>query len=319
MTAPTRSTRSASPARRGLVAAALSALALAACGRAPGHGDGGARLIFGIPSTESSVQLAASWAPLLADLSAALGQEVKPFFATDYAGIIEAMRAGHVDLAWFGNKAALEAADRAGGEVFAQMVDGDGHAGYWSVLVVRDDSPLQSVEEVLTRAPELSIGIGDPNSTSGFLVPLVELFAPRGLDPKRAFARALQGNHESNALAVALGHIDVAPVDSKVLRRLADSHPDRYARLREVWRSELIPSDALCWRKALPEPLRTRLREWFTTYGAAEGPDAAHQRAVLAGLDLRGFRASDDTQLLPIRALEATKLRLQREHAGSPR
>jgi len=52
--------------------------------------------------------------------------EVKPFFASDYAGIIQAMRFDKVDIAWLGNKSALEAVDRSGAQIFAQTVGRNG-------------------------------------------------------------------------------------------------------------------------------------------------------------------------------------------------
>jgi phosphonate transport system substrate-binding protein len=61
---------------------------------------------------------------------------VKPFFASDYAGVIEGMRFGKVQLAWYGNKSAMEAVDRANGEVFVQSVPVGGEPGYWSVVIV---------------------------------------------------------------------------------------------------------------------------------------------------------------------------------------
>ena len=73
---------------------------------------------FGIISTESTQNLKEAWMPLIKDMQSAIGMPVKPFFAPDYAGVIEAMRFGKVHVAWFGNKSAMEAVDRAGGEVF---------------------------------------------------------------------------------------------------------------------------------------------------------------------------------------------------------
>src|SRR3546814_10524734 len=88
-------------------------------------------LNFGIISTESSTNLKQAWQPLIDDLSKAVGVPVKPFFASDYAGIIEGMRFNKVQLGWFGNKSAMEAVDRAKGEVFASVIDKDGNPGYW--------------------------------------------------------------------------------------------------------------------------------------------------------------------------------------------
>ena len=285
-----------------LVVGALTAASTPGCSPTVGA----ERLVFGIPSTESSVQLAAAWRPFLVDMEAALGVQVEPFFATDYAGVIEAMRGGHVNLAWFGNKAAIEAVDRAGGEVFVQMVDGDGHAGYWSVLVARRSGRIDNLEQLFATPEVYAIGLGDPNSTSGFVVPMAQLFGPRGIDPRRAFGRALQGNHESNAMAVALGHVDIAPVDSKVLRRFANSHPEQSSELVEIWRSEMIPSDMICWHEALSTERRERLRAWFLQYGKNES-----ERRVLAGLDLVGFQPATSADLNPMRLVELRSRRLR--------
>ena len=63
---------------------------------------------------------------MIDDLSRAIGVPVKPFFS-DYAGIIEGMRFNKVQMAWYGNKSAIEAVDRANGEVFASVIDKDGN------------------------------------------------------------------------------------------------------------------------------------------------------------------------------------------------
>ena len=66
------------------------------------------------------------WQPFLDAMSEQTGLKVNAFFASDYAGVIEGMRFGKVDVAWFGNKSGMEAVDRADGEVFAQSVDVEG-------------------------------------------------------------------------------------------------------------------------------------------------------------------------------------------------
>src|SRR5680860_176529 len=105
-------------------------------------------LNFGIISTESSSNLKGVWEPFLEDMSAKLDMEVKGFFAPDYAGIIQAMRFDKVDIAWYGNKSAMEAVDRAGGEIMAQTVAADGSPGYWSLMIVHKDSThLNTVED----------------------------------------------------------------------------------------------------------------------------------------------------------------------------
>ena len=101
---------------RALAASTLLAGALA------GTAQAAETITFGIISTESSQNLRSVWEPFLADMSKQTGYEVKAFFAPDYAGVIQGMRFDKVDLAWYGNKSAMEAVDRAGGEIFAQTV-----------------------------------------------------------------------------------------------------------------------------------------------------------------------------------------------------
>ena len=71
-----------------------------------------------------------------------------------------------------------------------------------------------------------------------------------------------------------------------------------------VWTSPLIPSDPLVWREALPEELKTNLRNFLFEYGQSD-----EQREVLAGLQWSLFQPSDNDQLLPIRQLELCKER----------
>ncbi|TDR56504.1 phosphonate transport system substrate-binding protein [Halomonas ventosae] len=263
-------------------------------------------LNFGIISTESSQNQADQWQPFLDDMSRELGREVKPFFATDYAAVIQAMRFDKVDLAWYGNKSAMEAVDRAGGEIFAQTVAYNGAPGYWSLMITHRDSDLDNVEEVLERADELVFGNGDPNSTSGYLVPGYYVFAKNGVDASTAFKRTLNSNHETNALTVANGQVDVATFNTESMERLEINHPDKAEQLKVIWKSPLISSDPLVWRKNLPEELKADLSEFFYSYGETDA-----QRDILEPLQWSGFDESDNDQLLPIRQLELFKERAQ--------
>lgn len=301
--------------RTTLLAAGAAAAALTAPAAAAEMGT----LNFGIISTESTQNLKKAWDPFLADMQEKLGMEVKAFFAPDYAGIIQGMRFDKVDVAWFGNKSAMEAVDRAGGEVFAQTVDSDGNPGYWSLLITQKDSPLESLDDVLENAAELNFGYGDPNSTSGYLVPSYYVFAKNGVDPAKAFKRVVNANHETNALAVANGQVDVATNNTENLRRLENTHPDKAEKIKVIWQSPLIPSDPIVWRKNLPEEVKAEVKEFFLTYGV-EGENVEAEKQVLAGLQWAPFKESSDAQLIPIRQLELfrekTKLENDREMAA---
>jgi phosphonate transport system substrate-binding protein len=259
---------------------------------------------FGIISTESSQNLKAMWDPFLADMGKLTGTKINAFFAPDYAGIIQGMRFDKVDVAWYGNKAAMEAVDRAGGEVFAQTVAADGSQGYYSLMVAHKDSPITSIEDMLKNAKTLTFANGDPNSTSGFLVPGYYVFAQNNVDANKIFKRSLNGSHEVNALSVANKQVDIGAFNSEGMQRLEVTAPDKAAQLKVIWTSPLIPSDPMVWRKNLDDATKAKLRDFFMTYG-----DKPAEKDVLAGLQWAKFKASTDDQLLPIRQLELFKLR----------
>lgn len=271
-------------------------------------------LNFGIISTESSQNLKSVWDPFLKDMEKQIGVPVKAFFAPDYAGIIQAMRFGKVDIAWYGNKSAMEAVDRANGEVFVQTVAADGSPGYWSLLIThKDHKELNSVQDVLKNAKDLTFGNGDPNSTSGFLVPSYYVFAVNNVDAKQAFKRMVTANHETNAMAVANKQVDVATNNTESMDRLKINQPDKFEQIKVVWKSPLIPSDPIVWRKDLPDADKQELKSFFLDYGTK----SAEEKKVLAGLAWAPFKESSNNQLLPIRQLELfrTKTKLQADES----
>jgi len=258
-------------------------------------------LAFGIISTESSANLKQDWQPILEDMSKKTGLKINAFFASDYAGIIEGMRFNKVHVAWYGNKSAMEAVDRANGEVFAQMVNADGSKGYFSHLIVHRDSPFKSLDDVLKNGKTLSFGNGDPNSTSGFLVPSYYVFAVNRLEPKAVFKTVRNANHETNALAVANKQVDVATNNSENLEKIQERFPDKFQAIRVVWTSPLIPLDPLVMRKDLPEPVKAKVRDFFYTYGQG---GVREKEALMKLSKLSGFQASTNRQLIPVRQLE---------------
>lgn len=256
---------------------------------------------FGIISTEATQNLRQDWQPLIDDMNRKTGLTVRAFFAPDYAGIIEGMRFKKVHLGWFGNKSAMEAVDRANGEVFAQMVNADGTQGYYSHLIVHRDSPIGNLDDVLKKGQELSFGNGDPNSTSGFLVPGFYVFAQNGINAKTHFKLTRNANHESNALAVANKQVDVATNNSENLGKIKERHPAKFKDIKVVWTSPLIPLDPLVMRKDLPEETKAKIRRFFYDYAKS---DPREKEVVMKISRLSGFKESNDRQLIPIRQLD---------------
>lgn len=263
---------------------------------------------FGIISTESTSNLKNIWDPFLDDMRKQTGLDVKAFFASDYAGVIEAMRFDKVQVAWFGNKSAMEAVDRAEGEVFAQSVDAEGNPGYWSLVIAHKDSPFNNLDDVLKCDKSLNFGIGDPNSTSGFLVPTTYIFAQRSIDPKQCFKTVRNASHEANAMAVANKQVNIATNNTENMRRLQKTAPEAFAKIKVLWQSPLIPSDPLVWRKDLDPGVKAKVYTFIMTYGRLGTEEQIRSaRENLTKLQWAPFRPSSDAQLFPIRQLELNK------------
>ena len=266
-------------------------------------------LNFGIIATEKAGAMKQMWEPFLEDMTKATGIKINGFYATDYAGVIEAQRFNKVQLAWYGNKAAIDAVDRSQGEVFAQFVDLDGTPGYYSYLITHKDSAIKNLDQVLKNGKDYTFGIGDPSSTSGTLVPTYYVFTMNKLDPKTHFKVMRSSNHEGNFLAVLNKQVDVATSNSEMTEKMKEKSPEKLEQIRILWTSPLIPRDPLVWRKDLPADVKKKVKDFVTGYGKTD-----REKEILKNMyRLAGFKASTDAQLTPIRQLELFKDRVKFE------
>ena len=294
---------------RTLLSCTATAVALAFSGlAADAQAQAQTELNFGIISTEASINLKRIWEPYLQIMAKTTGLKINGFYATDYAGVIEAMRFNKVQVAWYGNKSGMEAVDRASGEVFAQTVAADGSIGYYSHIIVNKDSPYDKLEDVLKCDKSLDFGIGDPNSTSGFLVPIAYIFAAKNIDPKSCFKTVRNANHQANAMAVANKQVAAATNNSEDLQRLQMTSPEARARIKIIWTSPIIPLDPIVWRKDLDPAVKAKLQTFLLSYGRiGSAAELAAAKDILTPMIWSPMHPSSDDQLLPIRKLEASK------------
>lgn len=256
---------------------------------------------FGIIATDSATTQRERWEPFFRDMEKQTGLTIKSFYAPDYAGVIEAMRFNKVQVAWYGNKAAMEAVDRAQGEVFAQVMYADGSFGYNALLITHKDSPYKTLDDVLKNGKSINFGIGDPNSTSGFLVPTYYVFAQNNVDYRTAFKTVRNASHGANIQATLARQVDVATNNTEDMTKLETSKPELYSQLRVLWKSPLIPSDPFVMRKDLDPAVKAKIKNFVLNYAKTDPAE----KAVLKNIyNYGGFRESNNDQLLPIRQLE---------------
>jgi phosphonate transport system substrate-binding protein len=111
--------------------------------------------------------------------------------------------------------------------------------------------------------------------------------------------------------------LDVATNNTEQLSLLEKRMPEKVKELRILWKSPLIPSDPIVWRKDLDPELKTKLKAFFVAYGSS-GPHAEEERKRLLGIQKWiGFRESSNAQLLPIRQIELFREKSKLEADGT--
>ena len=116
-------------------------------------------------------------------------------------------------------------------------------------------------------------------------------------------------SHEVNAMAVANKQVDVATNNTESISRLQAVHPKEAQEIKEIWRSPLIPSDPIVWRKNLDQDAKEKIYSFFLRYGrTGDLAQVKHEREVLAKMSSgwAPFVASSDLQLIPIRQIRIT-------------
>jgi phosphonate transport system substrate-binding protein len=259
---------------------------------------------FALLSTESSPEIVRRWGPMLAQLGEDLGIRVKHVTATDYRGTIEALKFNKAQLGWLGPKSYVEASanNYANVEPVAQVQHANGSLGYRSCLIVHSDSDIFSPEDIGGK----TFAFNDPNSTSGYLVPMTFFLTEMGIDPKTHFSKlTFSGSHEASILAVANQKVDVASTNLPDLQQLTREGKVPRGALRVIWVSKLIPNDPVVVRKDLPESLKHAVQESLVTM-KVQHPEAFAEGGAWFG----GFVPADDTKYQIIRELNATAKRL---------
>lgn len=202
-----------------------------------------------------------------------LGVEAKLFAPADYAGVIQGLVGGTLDMAWLGASAyaATYLQDPEAVEPVLVKINLDGSYGYHSIGFARKDSNITSLDDMEGKV----FGFGDPNSTSGYLIPSIEIPQYKDgvtMEPGVYFGDVkFTGGHEQTIVAVNKGDIDGGVTwadgqgewedgyNSGALRRAVDAGLVDMNDLVEIWKSAPIPEGPIVLRKSLPADVKEKM------------------------------------------------------------
>ena len=291
--------------RKALIAVGLAAALLAGCSKAPPTADANV-INFSILSAEDQQSMSKVWQPLLDDMHAQTGLTIKPFYATNYTSLIEAMRFKQVQVGWFSALPALDAVRRADGEVLARVITNNGEGVYQSVLIAKKGSGI-TLDKVLACGKRYTFGLGDAQSTSGTLAPMAYVFIPHQIDPSACFSTVRSASHQSNLFSVANGVLDVATNNTVGLVFAKREKPELADKIDVIWTSPPLPESSIVTRSDLDPAVKAKLKAFFIGYGKAAGAQGDHERAVLKGLAYAGFAEATPSYLDPILQMDTAK------------
>jgi phosphonate transport system substrate-binding protein len=199
--------------------------------------------------------------PLKNYLAATLDREVRLRTTTDYAGLVRAMTADELDLAYFGGVSYILAHERAGAEAIV-VGESNGSTRWHSAVIVPENSEIESMADVGATAEDLELVFGDPISTSGTVMPTYYLRTEFDLDPKTDFEAVTHvGAHDATARTISSGNGDVGALNARIYDALLDSGSVSGA--REIWRSPPFADYPWAVAPAVSSDTRSQLRSAF--------------------------------------------------------
>jgi phosphonate transport system substrate-binding protein len=216
-------------------------------------------IVMGLIPAENNEEMVQTFEPMRAYMEKKLGTKVKVFTATDYAGVIEAMKKKRVDIAWFGPLSYLLAEQEAGAEAFAVGIrEGSSSHTYKSIFVAHCDSGIKSIKDLKGK----SVAFVDPASTSGGLVPTYMVKKETGLMPQEFFGKfTYSGSHDAAELAVKNKTVDAAADNDITYEKMLTKGLISKQTNCIIKESDPIPGSPMVYRSGLPADLKAKIRE----------------------------------------------------------
>ncbi len=214
-------------------------------------------LRMGLIPADDADEMLRNYEPVKEYLSEKLGIPVEIQVTSDYTAAIEAMRAKHIDMAWFGPFSYVIAANVANAEAIVNGVkESTGSATYKSLIIVNADSGIETLEDLKGK----TFAFVDPASTSGNLIPR-KMLLENEIDPDNDFSTSYYaGTHNAVQYAIANGKVDAGASGDNVYARMikeGEIDPEVNIILHE---SEPIPGSPIVVRGDLPAELKQKIQ-----------------------------------------------------------
>lgn len=230
---------------------------------------------------ENAATLIQNAQPLKAYLERTLNKKIELIVTTDYSSMIEAMRFGRIEVAYFGPFSYVLAKSRAPEiEPFAVGVE-RGAPTYNSVLIANATGGVKTLADIQGKP----FAFGDQASTSSHLAPRAYLLKTAQLDGDKDYKPVFLGTHDAVARAVQAGQVPAGALSKPILDSLIKKNVIDPAKIVQLALSEPIPNYPIVMQGNLTPALKQSLRDAFLNVTDKE---------VLKSFRVEGFVATDD-------------------------
>ena len=195
--------------------------------------------------------------PLQVYLEKSLGKKIELIVTTDYSSMIEAMRHGRIDLAYFGPLSYVLAKQKSEIEPFAAIIQ-KGSTTYQSVIVVNTSAGINQISEIAGK----NVAFGDMASTSSHLIPK-SMLAQNGLLAGKDYKENFVGAHDAVAIAVQNGHAQAGGLSKPIFETMVDRGLIKSDKVKVLAESKPFPQYPWTMRSNLKPELKERIRVVF--------------------------------------------------------
>ena len=225
-------------------------------------------LTFSIIPTEETIQELTIYKPVIDYLAKMTGKKVEFYMPTSYSTVVEALIGKWVDVAVLGPYSYVIANDKEPDvQVFATYAKKPGYIqeegpGYKAALITRKDSKFSTIESLKGSV----VGLTDPASTSGNLVPRV-VFTKVIDQPLEDYFKKIvyTGGHDLSTMAVYEGKVDAAFVATHRFDNVIERGMVKKEDFNYLWYSPAVPQDPFVYRGGLCPELKEKIAQTFLT------------------------------------------------------
>ncbi|AEB84363.1 phosphate/phosphite/phosphonate ABC transporter substrate-binding protein [Cupriavidus pauculus] len=241
-----------------LASALMSVLLAAVCsiGHASSNPDPETLKVALLPDENASTVIKYN-KPLEIYLEKELGKKIELVVTTDYSSMIEAMRHGRIDMAYFGPLSYVLAKQKSDIEPFAAMKQ-KGGTTYQSVLIANTGAGIAKISDIVNK----NVAYGDKASTSSHLIPK-SILAENGLKAGENYREHFAGAHDAVAMAVQNGHAQAGGLSKPIFESLVQRGLVDPNKVKVLAESKPYPQYPWTMRSNLKPELKEKIRAAF--------------------------------------------------------